>query len=58
LVTLLPIDDKQVVWAAKDMMAEHGDAAIAQANQRHQTWELIREVIRDLQESDFKEGQT
>ncbi len=71
MVTPLPIDDNQIVRAAEDMIAEHGDAAIAQADQRMsvckcegfysvaKTWELIREVIRDVQESNFKKkGQT
>ena len=70
LVTPLPMDDDQIIRAANKMIAEHGDAAIAQADQRMsvckcegfysvaKTWEIIREVIRDLQGSDFKKGQT
>ncbi len=54
LVTPFPTDDKQIARVAKDMIAEHGNAAIAQADQHHQTWEVIREVIRDLQEFDAK----
>jgi hypothetical protein len=49
------------------MIAEHGDAAIGAVDQRisickfeglesvAKTWRLIREVIRDMQESDAKE---
>ncbi len=54
LVTPFPTDDKQIARVANDMIAEHGNAAIARADQHHQTWEAIREVIRDLQEFDAK----
>ncbi len=54
LVTPFPTDDKQIARVANDMIAEHGNAAIARADQHHQTWEVIREVIRDLQEFDAK----
>jgi hypothetical protein len=49
------------------MIAEHGDAAIGGVDQRisickfeglesvAKTWRLIREVIRDMQESDDRE---
>ena len=53
----LPTDDGQIARVAKDMIAEHGNAAVVQADQRHKTWELIREVIRDiLRESDTKKS--
>ena len=52
----LPSDNIQIEQIAKDMIAEHGDAAIAEADQHHQAWEAIREIIRDLLESDFKKG--
>ena len=64
LIRSLPIDDNQIVRAAKEMIAEHGDAAIGAVDQRigvcksegfysvAKTWLLIREVIRDMQESD------
>ncbi len=67
MVTHLPIDDSQFVWTAKVMIAEHGDAAIGAVDQRisickfeglesvAKTWRLIREVIRDMQESDDRE---
>ncbi len=69
LVTYLPIDDNQFVRTAKVMIAEHGDAAIGAIGAVDQrisvckcegfysvakTWELIREVIRDLLGSDLK----
>ena len=69
MVTPLPMADDQIVRAAQEMIAEHGDAAIRAAEQRisvcksegfysvAETWQLIREVIRDMQESDAKRGQ-
>ncbi len=48
LAAPFPTDEKQIARVAKDMIAEHGNAAIARADQHHQTWEAIREVIRDL----------
>ncbi len=60
----LPTDDgrialvsKEIARVAEDMIAEHGNAAIVQADQRHKTWELIREIIRDtLKESATKKS--
>ncbi len=53
----LPTDDGQIARGAKDMIAEHGNAAIVQADQRHKTWELIRATIRDtLKESATKKS--
>jgi hypothetical protein len=69
LVAPLPMDDNQILRAAKEMVAEHGDEAIRQTDQRirlcksggfysvAKTWQLIREVIRDMQESDAEECQ-
>ena len=62
--TPLPTDDgrialvsKEIARVAEDMIAEHGNAAIVQADQRHKTWELIREIIRDtLKESATKKS--
>ncbi len=48
--------DKEIARVAKDMIAEHGNAAIGRADQRRQTWELIREVIRDMQKSGAKKS--
>jgi hypothetical protein len=64
VVTSFPIYDNQIVQAAEEMVAEHGDAAIGVVDQRIavckyedlnsvvKSWQLIREVIRDMQESD------
>ncbi len=61
LVTPFPTDDRQtarvnkeIARVAKEMIAEHGNVARVQADHRHKNWELIREVIRDMQESDAK----
>jgi hypothetical protein len=55
--------DDQIVRAAQELIAEHGNAAIRVAEKRisactcerfysiAKTWQLIREVIRDMQES-------
>ncbi len=56
LIRHYPTDDNQIARVAKDMIAEHGNAAISEADLHHQTWEVIREVIRDLLESDAKKG--
>ena len=48
MASYLPPDDKQIPRIAEDMIAEHGDAAIIQADYQHQAWEVIHEVIRDL----------
>ncbi len=65
----LPIDGEQVARAAEEVIAQHGDSALAQADKQNntcesegfgsaaETWKLIREVIRDIQQSDTtKEG--
>ncbi len=60
----LPIDGEQVARAAEEMIAQHGDSALAEADKQirtcesegfdyvAETWKLIREVIRDTQQSD------
>ena len=60
----LPINGEQVARAAEEMIAQHGDSALAQADKQiensqsagfdhvAETWKLIREVIRDTQQSD------
>ncbi len=60
----LPIDGEQVARAAEEMIAQHGDSALAEADKQirtyesegfdcvAETWRLIREVIRDAQQSD------
>ena len=57
----LPIDGEQVVRAAEEMIAQHGDTALVEADKKIRTgesevfdyavWKLIREVIRDTQQS-------
>ncbi len=60
----LPIDGVQVARAAEEMIAQHGDSALAEADKKirasvsegfdhvAETWKLIREAIRDAQQSD------
>ncbi len=60
----LPIDGEQVARAAEEMIAQHGDSALVEADKQirtcesegfdyvAETWKLIREVIRDTQQSD------
>ncbi len=60
----LPVDAGQVARAAEEMIAEHGDSALAEADKKikasvsegfdyvAETWKLIREAIRDTQQSD------
>ncbi len=64
MVSALPLDESQIVRAAEDMIGEYGGEALAKADDRvknlksqgfdsvAKTWELIREVIKDLQQSD------
>ncbi len=69
MVSALPLDDSQIARAAEDLMAEYGDEALAKAENQvkilksqgfdsiAKTWELIREVIKDLpQSSDQSSG--
>ena len=61
-----PLDEFQIVDAAEDMIREHGDEALTKADDYVKklksedfdsfvkTWELIREVIKDEQDSDDK----
>ena len=61
-----PLDEFQIAHAAQDVIREHGDKALTNADDRIKklnsdgfesvanTWELIREVIKDNQESDNK----
>ena len=60
----LPIDGERAVRAAEQMIAQHGDSALAQAEKQiknsesegfdhvEETWKLIHEVIIDTQQSD------
>jgi hypothetical protein len=63
-----PLDVFQIAHAAEDMIREHGDEALTNADDRitklnsdgfesvANTWELIREFIIDKQESDTWRG--
>ncbi len=60
----LPISGEQVARAAEEMIAQHGDSALVEADKQirtcesegfdyvAETWKLIREVIRDTQQFD------
>ena len=65
----LPINGEQVARAAEEMIAQHGDSALIEADKKirasvsegfdhvAETWKLIREAIRDAQQLDTtKEG--
>ncbi len=66
MVSALPLDESQISRAAENMIREHGDEALTKADDRIEksksegfdwfvrAWELIREVIKDEQESDNK----
>ncbi len=66
MVSALPLDESRIARAAEEMIAEYGDEALSNADDRinalksedfdsfAKTWELIREVIKDVQESDGK----
>ncbi len=63
MANYLPIDSEQIARAAEEMIAKHGDSALAQADNEirtcesegydhvAETWKLIREVVRDTQQS-------
>ncbi len=63
LINHLPMDREQVARAAKEMIAQHGDFALVQADKQistcksegfdcvAETWKLIREAIRQTQQS-------
>ena len=69
MVSALPLDESQISRAAENMIREQGDEALTKADDRveksksegfdwfSRTWELIREVIKDEQESDNKRGE-
>ena len=62
MINDLSIDGEKVVRAAEEMIAQHEDSALAEADKKVRTgksegfdyfvWKLIREVIRDTQQSD------
>ncbi len=69
MISALPLDEFQIVDAAEDMIREHGGEALTNADDRvkklnsegfdsfAKTWMLIREAIKDEQESDNKRGE-
>ena len=69
MVSALPLDDSEIARAVEEMIAEHGDEALTCADDRAKklksegfdsiakTWMLIREAIKDEQESDNKRGE-
>jgi hypothetical protein len=69
MVSALPLDDSEIARAVEEMIAEHGDEALTKANDWvkklnsegfdsiAKTWMLIREAIKDEQESDNKRGE-
>ena len=60
----LPMNGEQVARAAEEVIAQHGDSALIEADKQirtceaegfdyvAETWKMIREVIRDSQQSD------
>ncbi len=64
MASALSLDEIQIARAAEDMIWEYGDEALTKADDRvkrlkfqgfdsvAKTWELIREVIKDVQQSD------
>ncbi len=60
----LPIDIEYIVRAGKELIAQHGDSALVQADKQinicesesfdsvAEIWKLIREAIRQIQQSD------
>ncbi len=64
MANYLPIDGEQVIRAAEEMIAQHGGTALVEADKKIRTgesevfdyavWKLIREVIRDTQQSDTR----
>ena len=64
MVSALPLDESQIARAVEELIAEYGDEALCNADDRinalksegfdsmAKTWELIREVIKDVQQSD------
>ena len=69
MISTWPLDEFQIAHAAEDMIRALGDEALANADDRIKklnsegfdsvanTWELIREVIKDEQGSDNKRGE-
>ncbi len=65
MLEFFPIDGRQIARAAEEMIAQHGESALVQADRQirtcqsegfaavAETWKLIREVIKDSQQSDI-----
>ncbi len=63
MVALLPLNNLQIARAAEEMIAEYGSEALTKADERvkayksegfdsvAKSWKLVREVIKDMQES-------
>ncbi len=70
MVSALPLDETQIARTAENMIRQHGGEALTKADDRVETsksegfdgfartWDLIREVIKDEQESDTRCGET
>ena len=66
MVSALPLDDSQIARAVEEMIAEYGAEALTKADHRvkklksegfdsiSKTWMLIRDAIKDEQESEDK----
>ena len=60
----LPVNGEQVAHAAREVIAQHGDSALTEADKQistyksegfnsvAETWKLIHEAIRQIQQSD------
>ena len=69
MVSTLPLDETQIARAAENMIRQHGGEALTKVDDRAKisksegfdwfarTWDLIREVIKDEQETDTKYGE-
>ncbi len=69
MVSALPLDDSEIARAVEEMIAEYGAEALTKADHQvkklksegfgsiAKTWMLIREAIKDEQESDNKRGE-
>jgi uncharacterized protein YjbJ (UPF0337 family) len=70
MTSALPLDETQIARAVEEMIGEYGDDALTIADGRVEklqsegfgsvakTWEVIREAIKDEQETDTKYGET
>ncbi len=66
MTSALPLDETQIARAVEEMIGEYGDDALTIADDRvkklqsegfdsvAKTWELIREVIKEVQKPDDK----